>query len=53
MKNRYIRGFIRGSMFGLAASMFIMPRLDKRTRRRILDGGRNIVDGFYRITLKK
>jgi gas vesicle protein len=43
-RSRYMRGFLAGSLLGIAAGVFLMPHLDKGLGKRIVNSGRSIVD---------
>ncbi len=46
--NKYLRGFIAGSMVGIAASMLLMPDKDSDMRRKLLNG-KNIIDSASQV----
>ncbi|SFP58904.1 YtxH domain-containing protein [Caldicoprobacter faecalis] len=46
--NKYLRGFIAGSMVGIAASMLFMPGKDNEMRRKFWNG-KNIMDNASQI----
>jgi gas vesicle protein len=41
--NKYLRGFIAGSMVGIAAGMFFKPQKDGDMKRKFFDSGKNIM----------
>lgn len=38
-----MRGFIAGGLVGMAAGMLILPQMDSKTRRRLLNKGADMV----------
>ncbi|MCM8901232.1 MAG: hypothetical protein PWR01_470 [Clostridiales bacterium] len=47
--NKYLRGFIAGSMVGIAASMLFMPGKDNEMRRKFWGNSKNIMDNASQI----
>lgn len=45
MKGRFISGLTAGALIGAAAGIFLMPGMDRRTKKRIMKAGRMIA-GF-------
>lgn len=43
MKSKYIKGFIAGSMLGVAAGMLLMPEINTDMRKRVMDAGKNMM----------
>lgn len=46
--NKYLKGFIAGSMVGIAASMLLMPDRDSDMRRKLLNG-KSIMDSASQV----
>lgn len=44
MSNRYMRGFMIGSLMGVAAGMLLMPKVDLQTKRKIMHRGIEMVE---------
>ncbi|MBM7581366.1 gas vesicle protein [Caldicoprobacter guelmensis] len=47
--NKYLRGFIAGSMVGIAASMLFMPGKDNEMKRKFWGSSKNIMDNASQI----
>ena len=45
MENKYIRGLMAGSILGITAGVFILPRLGDNMKKRILQGKEIIIEG--------
>jgi gas vesicle protein len=41
--NKYLRGFIAGSMMGIAAGILFMPHKNDEMKKKVFNNGRNIV----------
>lgn len=44
MANRYMRGFMMGSLMGVAAGMLLMPQVDAQTKRKMMHRGMEMVE---------
>ncbi|WP_461207685.1 YtxH domain-containing protein [Clostridium sp. DL1XJH146] len=44
MSGRYIKGITAGAMLGAAAGMMMIPRMKRSTRRRIMHGGKRVIN---------
>ncbi|MGI6188217.1 MAG: hypothetical protein GX041_05845 [Clostridiales bacterium] len=41
--NKYLRGFIAGSMMGIAAGILFMPNRNGEVKKKVFGNGKNIV----------
>jgi len=46
MKNKYMKGFIAGSLIGIGAGMLLLPSVSGEVRRKIVNGGKNVVENM-------
>ena len=46
--NKYLRGFIAGSMMGIAAGILFMPNRNGEVKKKVFGNGKNIVGSARR-----
>ena len=42
--NKYMRGFVAGGIIGITAGVLLMPQMNTKTRKKILNKGMDMVD---------
>jgi gas vesicle protein len=47
--NKYMRGFVVGSMIGVAAGMLLLPQMDGSTRKKVMRTGKGMVENASHI----
>ncbi len=52
MSNGYMRGFVIGSLMGIAAGMLLMPQVDEQTKKKIVHRGMDMVESATHIMPK-
>jgi gas vesicle protein len=50
--SKYMRGFVIGSMVGVAAGMLLFPQMDGKTRKRMIKTSKGMVENASQIIPK-
>lgn len=46
MSNKYMKGFIAGSMLGITVSLVLLPQLNSQMRQKFLKKGKDAIQNY-------